>query len=265
VIVELKRNADRHQHLQAVDYTAQLWSSKRQKEGLGAAAGLLRSEGVRRELASFLRVPMEQVNRKQRILLVAEDYYLTTLRTVLFLMEHALDITLYRIALYQYPDGRYFTCELVDPEKEVDQAANSPRPPNRSPSDVQTLAGEVAAWQNPTLTAFVDAHGGTARATSKGVVFYLRANGQRVRFALDRRKKRKKCAGWVLQSQRFPADVEYWRKCFVRDSSLPEVELREKNRKKGEGRNPLQGNLPDQASFAAFLSGLAAIAAGDLR
>ena len=248
VIVELKRHADRDQHLQALGYAAQLWSSKRQKEGLGAAAGLLRSEGIRKELASFLRVPMEQVNRKQRILLVAEDYYPTTLRTVLFLMdEHALDITLYRIALHEYSDGRYFTCELVDSEKELAQTANSLRPRKRSASDVQTLAGEVAAWQNPTLTAFVDAHGGSARATSKGVVFFLRANGHGVRFALDRRTE---CAGWVLQSQRFPADVEYWREY------LPKVKLREKERKKGAGRNPLQWNLPDQASFAAFLRGL---------
>jgi hypothetical protein len=248
VIVELKRNADRDQHLQALGYAAHLWSSERLREGLGAAAGLLRSEGIRKELASFLRVPMEQVNRKQRILLVAEDYYLTTLRTVLFLTdEYALDITLCRIALHEYPDGRYLACERVVPEKELEQTVNSVRLPNRLPSDVQTLAGTVAAWQNPTLTAFVEAHEDAARATNKGVAFFFRANGHGVRFALDRRTE---CAGRVLQSQRFPADVEYWRKC------LPEVELREKERKKGVGRNPLQWNLPDQGSFAAFLRGL---------
>lgn len=129
----------------------------------------------------------------------------------------------------------------------MEQTVNSVRLPNRLPSDVQTLAGTVAAWQNPTLTAFVEAHEDAARATNKGVAFFFRANGHGVRFALDRRTE---CAGRVLQSQRFPADVEYWRKC------LPEVELREKERKKGVGRNPLQWNLPDQGSFAAFLRGL---------
>jgi hypothetical protein len=33
VIVELKRNADRPQHLQALGYAAHLWGSKRLKAG----------------------------------------------------------------------------------------------------------------------------------------------------------------------------------------------------------------------------------------
>ncbi len=76
---------------------------------------------------------------------------------------------------------------------------------------------------------------------------FLAANGRSVRFALDRRKE---CAGWVLQSQRFVGDIDFWRK------HLPKVALREKERKKGEGRNPLQWLLPDQPSLEAFLDAL---------
>jgi|GEM_PF-6861327 len=248
VIIELKRGADRHQHLQAIGYAAHLWSSSRLKEDKGVA-GLLRSEGLRQQLTSFLRVPLEQLNRKQRILLVAEDYYLTTLRTVLFLTdEHSVDITLCRIALHEYPDGRYLACELVAPHEELDHAVDGIQHPNLSPGDLQTLEETVAAWRIPTLTAFVEAHSDVVRATQKGVAFFLRANGHSVRFALDRRAG---CAGRVLQSQRFSADVEYWR------WRLPEVELREKERKKGAGRNPLQWNLSDEGALSAFLRGLA--------
>ncbi len=248
VIIELKRNSSRDQHLQALGYAAHIWSPERLNDNVGAIAALIGANGLRKELAAFLRVPMEQINRKQRILLVAEDYYLTTLRTVLFLTkEHALDISPYRIALHQYPDGRYLACERVALEQELDQTSIDITAPERSPSDVQTLSSAVSTWRNPTLEAFVQARPDIARATEKGVAFFLRANGRGVRFALDRRTR---SSGRVLQSQRFPADVEYWRK------RLPHIELREKERRKGEGRNPLEWNLPDDASLDAFVRAL---------
>lgn len=248
VVIELKRNSHRDQHLQALNYAAYLWSPEGLQEGVGAVFQLLQSEVVQTQLASFLRAPIGNVNRKQRIVLIAEDFFLTTVRTALYLTKKcAFDVALYRIALHEYSDGRYLGCEQVAPENELMAAQAVSLPPRESSTELQIPAETVPTWDSPHLASFVEAHLAVTRTTKVGLVFFLRANSYGVRFALDRRKG---SAGRVLQSQRFPGDVEFWRKY------LPNVNLREKERKKGEGRNPLQWNLKDQASLASFLHGL---------
>ncbi|MDA8093294.1 MAG: hypothetical protein M0T84_05165 [Betaproteobacteria bacterium] len=249
VVIELKRSADRDQHLQALNYAAQIWKPEAAGDGGGVVAAKLEAEQLRKAVTAFLRVPLEQVNRRQRIVLVAEDYYPTTLRTVHFLIaQHALDIKLWRVELHEFPDGRYLACRPVVIEEELRPAPDSQRPRRVTPRERQEVADELAAWRNPALAAFVEAHADSTGTTTAGLVFFLPANGRSVRFALDRRKE---CAGRVLQSQRFVGDIDFWRK------HLPEVALREKERKKGEGRNPLQWLLPDRSSLEAFVNALA--------
>jgi hypothetical protein len=248
VVIELKRSADRDQHLQALNYAAQIWTPEPARDGRGVVGARLETEELRRAAMAFLRVPLEKVNRRQRIVLIAEDYYPTTIRTVHFLRAaHALDIRLWRIELHEFPEGRYFACAPVLVEEELRPATESQPPREVTPRERQEVADEVAGWSNPRLAAFVEAHSGSTRTTTAGLVFFLSANGRSVRFALDRRKE---CAGRVLQSQRFAGDVEFWRK------HLPTAALREKERKKGAGRNPLQWLLPDRAALDGFLDAL---------
>jgi hypothetical protein len=218
VIVELKRGSDKLQMLQAVSYAGMIsrWGADDFRR--------LISDDEWEALTDFLNVDVDDVNRGQRILLVAEGYDYALLAGAEWLSDqHGVDIRCASLTLATDPEtgAEYIACANVFPSPTlIDQA----KPRNRSPRNSRRAKWAnwdeaLAAIQNEELREFARSEVEVGRED------YLRRRG--FHYRLDgRRRWTLQCRGksaYVWQRGRFDDDERYWTELLGESASVKAV------------------------------------------
>lgn len=206
VVVELKRGSNKLHLLQAVSYAGMIshWEPDEIFQ--------LLDEDRQEALSEFLEVERESVNRRQRIVLVAENYDYALLIGAEWLSEkYGVDVTCCRIAIAKDAtlQAEYLVCSNVYPAPELGNEAVSR-------GRKHLLGGKVkwADWNtalagitNPAVKAFFE------QELTKGCDSHLlkrilpyRVGGKRRCYVAARNKN-----AYLWQAGRFNGDVELWR------------------------------------------------------
>jgi hypothetical protein len=207
VIIELKRGSHRLQLLQAISYAGMI--AKWQPDDVLNQLDDNRAE----QLADFLEVEKDDINRQQRIILIAEAFDYSVLVSAEWLSErYEVDIACCRIALATDPQSKaeFLFCSNVFPNPELtQQAAHRGRKVGR-----KGIVGKWPDW----ATALADVSNESVQAFYNSELLgkrenYLPRRVLRYRIGGKRRlwlaARRKNAYGW--QSGRFEGDLEIWR------------------------------------------------------
>jgi hypothetical protein len=237
VIVELKRGSNKLQMLQAVSYAGMIarWGSDEFQNLVSAAEW--------EKLIDFLNVEPEDINRSQRLLLVAEGYDYALLSGAEWLSEgYGVDIRCASVSLATDQDtgAEYLACASIFPPPELADQASARRHTGSATRPLRWVNWEDAISQieNEALVAFVSAElqAGRESYLRKRLLHY-RLAGKR-RWNLVCRKK----LGYVWQSGRFSGDTEFWRSRISEADSVQPV----------KSEKALRFNLRTPSDFQAF-------------
>ena len=208
VVTELKRGSHKLQHLQAISYAAMI-SSWSPDDILG-----MLSEDRQAALEDFLEEGTEGLNRRQRIILVAEAYDYALLASAEWLSErYGLDIQCCRIALArdEQTASEYLVCTNVYPTPELaSEAAVRGRTRNGGQQSTEMRWGDwesaLSDMTNEALAAFF------RQELAAGCDSYLRKRCLRYHAAGRRRwhVDARKTSAYVWQTGRFTGDIEFW-------------------------------------------------------
>lgn len=185
---------------------------------------------VERRLNEFLRCEPKQVNRRQRVILVAETFEYEVLITARWLHEvHGLDIRCYRAELIEQRGERFIALDKIFPGEAAPAAPGAGGPalhsaPSAAPSSGERRRGDdpsswanwdaaMARTKNPAavdffkqeITAGVECH-----IEYRGLVY--RREGHR---AWSIKAGRQRCR--VRQHGRFEGDLSFWRRALGGD------------------------------------------------
>jgi len=218
VIVELKRGSDKLQMLQAISYAGMVaqWESEDFFH--------LLDEDQQEWLTDFLEVDREDVNRRQRIILVAEAYDYALLVSAEWLSEqHSVDITCCRIAVAKDADtnSEYLACSNVFPAPELAQESVS-RGRRSGESRKLRWPDWESALSDITNEAVVSHFNHELAANRES---YLRKRTLMYRLAGKRRwhlEARNKNA-YVWQEGRFEGDIDYWKHRLTKPEDVKSV------------------------------------------
>ena len=206
VVVELKRGNHKLHMLQAISYTAMLsqWDPDDFLQLLG--------DDQQETLLDFLEVDPENINRQQRIILVAEAYDYALLIGAEWLSEqYGLDITCCRIAVAKdsATNTEYLVCSNVFPAPELVKEAVSRGRKRTGTSKIKWPDWEIALSDvaNAAVASYFKQEIAANRESSlpRRVLWY-RVAGKR-RWAVTAHKK----DAYVWQLGRFDGDVEFWK------------------------------------------------------
>jgi hypothetical protein len=227
VIVELKRGNDKLQLLQAVAYAGMVakWTS----------GDFLELVNVDRQeqLADFLTVDTEEINREQRIILIAEAYDFEVLVGAEWLHnKYELDILCCRISLAVDPasGAEYLACTPVFPAPEL---AVQAVPRRRGSVENIRWSSWDQALGNLSNSAIADYYRSqlaadsatkpTGRIAIESSLRYrslmYRIDGKR-RWSIEARDTRAYC--W--QTGRFEGDIDFWSKRLSNSGSVKPVQ-----------------------------------------
>jgi len=205
VVIELKRGNHKLHMMQAISYAGMIaqWSPDDFLQ--------LLSEDRQELLADFLEVAIEEINRKQKIILIAESYDFALLVGAEWLSEqHGADITCCRISLAKdtQTGKEYFACSNLFPTPELaNQAAPRGRrsvgPTNGTWVDWETA---LAAIENAALVSYYRRELAENRESylPKRYLHY-RDNGKR-RWTITAGKS----DAYAWQEGRFADDIGFW-------------------------------------------------------
>lgn len=218
VIVELKRGSNKLQMLQAVSYAGML-----SRWGVDDFRRLV-SDDDWEALTDFLDVDVDEINRNQRLLLVAEGYDYALLAGAEWLSErYGVDIRCSAVALATDPatGADYLACSSVFPPPALaEQAAARSRSPRSSrPIKWADWDEALASLENEDLREFA------RKELESGRESYLRRRGLHYRINGKRRWTilcRKKFA-YVWQRGRFNDDEEFWKNRLDDSASVKSV------------------------------------------
>lgn len=205
VIIELKRGNHKFQLLQAVSYAGMIakWKPDDILQTLSAAQAEL--------LLDFLEVDRDDINRRQRIILVAEAYDFEVLVGAEWLHEEFdVDIACCRIGLTldEGSNLEYLVCSPVYPAPELSQqAVPRGKQSSESSNSIWRNWGEaLAPIQNQALVSYVNSelNAGRENYLLKRILRY-RVNGKRKFFVAARIR-----LAYVWQEGRFEGDQETW-------------------------------------------------------
>jgi len=203
--------------LQAISYAAMIsqWTPDDFLEGL--------SGSQKEELEEFLNDGFRsQLNKAQRILLVAEAFDYQVLATAEWLGErHGVSISCCRITLTgdTGTGSEYLICSQILPAPELEEHAVSRRPTGQGvKKPVKTWEEALKATTNKALICFYEAK--MKEGQPRGAPGYLHFRvGGRTRWYLGVRSSF--CYAW--QSGRFEGDEELWRSGLSRPESVKAV------------------------------------------
>ena len=209
VIIELKRGNDKLQLLQAVSYAAMIskWSGKQILESAG--------KDVAEKIAESMETQeLDEINRAQRIVLIAEEYDYEVLVAAEWLYERDIEIDCVRVSLAEDGDVQYLTFAQVFPTPELAEQARARRLRGHVAGPLYSSWEDVLATvTNPAVGEFFKRY---IEANHENQLRYrsllFRAGGRRTFDALLRRD-----FALVDQRGRFPGDTDFWSKRSVQD------------------------------------------------
>jgi hypothetical protein len=235
VIIELKRGNDKLQLLQAVAYAGMVAQWKP-----GDFLGLLDAER-QEKLADFLNVDTAEINREQRILLIAEAYDYEVLVGAEWLhTKYELDILCCRISLSTDPTSgaEYLACTPVFPAPELAVQAVPRRRGVTQNIPWRDWDQALSSLSNPAIAEYYKSQLKSGReSTLRDRCLMYRIDGKR-RWFLSARDTRAYC--W--QVGRFQGDLEFWSKRLSNPSSTKPV----------QNGTALRFFVSTAADFAAF-------------
>lgn len=218
VIVELKRGNHKLHMLQAISYAGMIsqWSSDDFLQ--------LLDEVKQEELADFLEVDVDEINRTQRIVLIAEAFDYALLIGAEWLSDnYGVDVMCCRISMAKdaASGNEYLVCSNVYPAPELAQEA--------VPRGRRTTSGTKAKWsdwesalariENPAVTQyFREQLEGQREAYLRKRMLHYRIDGKR-RWSAGVRQAR----SYVWQYGRFDDDVAFWRNGLSDSTSVKPV------------------------------------------
>jgi hypothetical protein len=234
VIIELKRGSHKLQLLQALTYAGMIfrWPEARFAETL-ADHRHITAEAARDQIEEFLTDSAGALNRRQRIILIAEGFDAAVLATAEWLVEqHSLDILCFTLEVLKDGTAEYLNVVRVYPPQ---RSTAMDRDAGR-PEDWETALQAIA---NPSLVKFVEEQlrRPERRGTpSKGTI-RIRRNQERL-FWMALRPEFVR----VGQFGRFDGDLDFWRQRL--DAKAKIVETR--------NGAEVRFRLRTEADFAAF-------------
>lgn len=222
VIIELKRESHKHQLLQALSYAgmiakwepvqfvAELRRFNLQWNTLQERASQT-EEQAREELEDALDAYLENVNQRQRIILIAEDFDFEVLITAEWLVErYGVDIQCHRLAIARDRDEDILSISRVYPPPELSDLATRRRRQS-STGKVETGALDwtevLSRVRNEALRKFLQEEvdsGTSGNPARRTIRFFI---DDRFRFKLSFTSDRAR----VWQNGRFDGDVAFWK------------------------------------------------------
>lgn len=207
VVIELKRGNHKLHMLQAISYAGMI--SQWEPDDF---LQLLNDE-QQEALAEFLEVDRDDINRQQRIILIAEGYDYGLLIAAEWLSEqYGVDITCCRIAVAKdsATDSEYLVCSNVYPAPELAKESVSRGRKHGGTSKVKwsDWKSALAGVTNPAVTSYFEKEIDASRECylRKRILRY-RVGGKRRWFMAARNKN-----AYVWQQGRFEGDIDFWKK-----------------------------------------------------
>lgn len=207
VVVELKRGNHKLHMLQAISYAGMV-----SQWGPDDFVRML-SETQQEALSDFLEVDVDDLNKQQRIILIAEGYDYALLISVEWLnQQHGVDITCCRVAVAKdsATGAEYLVCSSVYPAPELAEEAVERGRKRSGTSTTKWPDWETAlsGVSNKALVSFFrqELVANEESYLRKRILRY-RIDGRRRWFVAARKKN-----AYVWQHRRFDGDVEFWRK-----------------------------------------------------
>lgn len=218
VVVELKRGNHKLHMLQAISYAGMI-----SQWGADDVLQLLDND-QQEALSDFLEVDRGDINRQQRIILIAEAYDYALLIGAEWLSEqYGVDIICCRIALATdaATGSEYLVCSNIYPAPELAKVAVSRGRNRAGTSDAKWSDWDAAlsAITNTAVTSYFKQEIAANRES------YLRKRILRYRVAGKRRwflAARNKNA-YVWQEGRFEGDIEFWRQRLSKSDDVEPV------------------------------------------
>jgi len=217
VVIELKRGNHKLQLLQAISYAGMI------SQWVPEEVLQLLDDEQQEALVDFLEVDREEINRQQRIILVAEAYDFALLTAAEWLSEqYGVGIVCCRLAMSKdmATNSEYVVCSNVYPAPELAEEAVS-RGRNR-----RSIQGKWPDWEaalaSVTNTAVVTY---IKQELAAGRESYLRKRALRYQVAGKRRwnmHARNKSA-YVWQLRRFAGDTEFWKEGLSKPDGVEPV------------------------------------------
>ena len=207
VVIELKRGNHKLHMMQAISYAGMIfqWTSDDFTQ-------LLDEERLEK-LTDFLEVDLEEINRQQRIILVAEAFDYSLLIGAEWLSERfGVDVTCCRIAVARdaSTNSEYLVCSNVYPAPELAQEAvpRGRRTPGTSKIRWADWDVALASVDNRALVSYYRQQLDANRENYlRKRILHFRIDGKRRWFMAARKAK-----AYVWQNGRFDGDIDFWRK-----------------------------------------------------
>jgi len=219
VVIELKRGKHKLHLLQAIAYAGMIayWESDDFLE--------LINDEKSEKLLDFLEVDKDDINRQQKIILIAEAYDYEVLVAAEWLSDqYGVDIACCRISLAEDSESKaeYFVCSNVFPLPELaHQALARGGTGKRKGKRVKWTDWEtaLAAVDNKAMASYFGQELDAERESHlRRRILHYRLDGHR-RWFLTARKDR----AYVWQNGRFADDVDFWSKGLSQPSDVGPV------------------------------------------
>ena len=206
VVVELKRGNHKLHMMQAISYAGMV-SQWRAEDVIR-----LLEDQRQDDLSDFLEVDIEEINRQQRIILVAEAYDYALLTGAEWLSdEYGVDITCCQVALGSDPrtDSEFIVCSSLFPPPELARVAveRGRRSAGATPIKWADWDGALVGVKNDAVVSYFRqelANGRKAYLRTRALSF--RVSGRR-RWNVEATNEH----AYVWQLGRFESDIESWR------------------------------------------------------
>jgi hypothetical protein len=204
VVIELKRGSNKLQMLQAISYAGMI------SDWLPENFDSLLDKDRQEALADFLECEKEDINRQQRIILIAEGYDYALLAGAEWLNDQfGVSISCCRIvvATDEASGSEYLVCSTVYPAPELaDEASKRRGPGDKRKSKWSDWESALAVVTNRAVVDFFNerlASNSESYLPRRTLIYRIQ---QRRRWNLHGRRK----LGYVWQIGRFENDIEFW-------------------------------------------------------
>jgi len=217
VVIELKRDTDKLQLLQAIGYAGMVadWQRDRLIQEFAKFSKKTVDDAVE-DLEEFLDEGLGKLNQSQRIILLADQFPYEILVGAKWLREK--DIRCYRFVMAGEEQQIFLTCPRVYPPLELTETATKPAASAVTKGFADWTTALKEGVVNPAVRTFFEAEIASGRENHLGSGYlYYRISGRRI-FSVVLRKKYE----YVWQEGRFEGDV-FWTAKLGADAKIRQV------------------------------------------